>query len=304
MSLDSLPFLSILIPVYNWDVGPLLGCLAAQRQVLPAEQLVEIIVLDDGSAQKYHNQSVAARLASVSYVESSVNQGRAAVRNALLQRARGSYVLFLDADMLPDDEKFLSRYLEKARQGSEIVCGGISYRQNVQQRPEFAFYLYKSQRTEALSATVRQGAPWRYLFTSNILVRRDILGSVCFDPRFTGYGFEDVEWGVRLEKSYAITHIDNTCSHMGLLTKEQVSGKMRDSIRNYALLVSLHPQTGRSGAARIASLLRVLPDSLLAVVESVSSFLFLRMSSNKLLFWIFQGQKAVLLARELKKGDV
>ncbi|MCF6187440.1 MAG: glycosyltransferase [Desulfobulbaceae bacterium] len=295
--------LSILIPVYNWDIGPLLDRVHGQSLRLPDGVQIEILVLDDGSSKKYDNDALAGQLPLVRYEESKVNRGRAATRNALLKRAQGEFILFLDADMLPDHDDFLRMYLDQCRQGAEIICGGISYAQNNQNRPEYDFYLYKSRRTEALPADIRNRNPWRYLFTSNIMVRRDIVELVRFDPRFTGYGFEDIEWGIRLGDSYTICHIDNPCSHMGVMTKKEVVAKMRDSIVNYSLLVALHPvETGRGGAARMASFLKFFPRVLLSAVDRLLAALFYRLSWNPLLFYLFQAQKAVLLAREIKKN--
>jgi glycosyltransferase involved in cell wall biosynthesis len=301
--MDSPVFLSILIPVYNWDVGPLLTCLSSQCLHLLEGQRVEVIVMDDGSTEKFTNGAVADQLPIVRYVESSVNKGRAEIRNALLQQAKGEYVLFLDADMLPDRDDFVQTYLQQGRLGSEIVCGGISYLQNEKNNAEYSFYLYKSRKTEALPVSVRASIPWRYLFTSNIMVRRDIMESVRFDPRFTGYGFEDIEWGIRLGESFTLTHIDNTCSHMGVMSKQQVFSKMRDSIQNYAFLLSLHPlKVGRTGAAGLACFLKHLPDSLLTLGDIMLSRLFALIPWNWLLFLIFQGNKVILLAKILKKG--
>ena len=296
-------YLSILIPVYNWDIGPLLNRLHGQSQRLSNGIQVEILVLDDGSSKKYGNGALAGQLPLVRYEESEVNRGRVATRNALLKRAQGEYILFLDADMLPDRDDFLQIYLQQCWQGAEIICGGISYEQNIHVDPEYAFYLYKSRRTEALPADIRNRNPWRYLFTSNIMVRRDIVESVRFDPRFTGYGFEDIEWGIRLGDSYTISHIDNSCSHMGVMTQREVMAKMRDSIVNYGLLIALHPEeTGRGGAARMAFFLKLFPEVLLSAADRLLSALFCRLSCNQLLFYFFQAHKAVLLAREIKKN--
>ncbi len=295
-------YLSILIPVYNWDIGPLLTALAAQARPLASGRQVEIIVLDDGSTEKFTNKAVADQLFLVRYEESAVNKGRAETRNALLQQAQGQYVLFLDADMLPDRSDFVQTYLQEAQQGGEIVCGGISYQQHDQPAPEYSFYLYKSHRTEALAASVRASTPWRYLFTSNIMVRREIMQAVRFDARFTGYGFEDIEWGVRLGDNFTIKHIENTCSHMGLMTKQQLWAKMRDSIPNYALLLALHPlKTDHSGAAALAFFLRYLPAELLTAGDWLLNRLFAWLPWNWPLFLILQCDKALMLTLELKK---
>jgi glycosyltransferase involved in cell wall biosynthesis len=295
-------FLSILIPVYNYDVRKLLQELHSQAMALQEEYGIEIIVMDDGSSQKYGTAQLVKHLALVSLEEFAVNRGRVAIRNSLIERAKGDFILLLDADMLPDDDSFLKRYITQATSGCDIICGGISYLQNLQDTQEHSFYLYKSQKTEEVSANLRNQAPWRYLFTSNIMLRRQTVESVRFDPRFSGYGYEDIEWAIRLNKVYTITHIDNTCSHMGLMTKQQAFVRMRESINNYALLMSLHPlETAGSNAAKVSKVLKALPYSVLHGTDVLLSKLFFSVSWNPLAFVLFQCDKMTLLAQAMKR---
>lgn len=298
-------FLSILIPVYNWDIKELLLRLAAQAQGLSDGESVEIRVIDDASSAKFSNKEVAQEIALVRYRELSANRGRAVTRNLLLEEAGGEYVLFLDADMLPDRDDFLQRYVSAAKEGEQIVCGGISYLQCDREEEQYSFYLYKSGKTEALPAAVRQKDPWRYLFTSNILLLREIMQSVSFNSAFSGYGFEDIEWGIRLSASGTISHMDNSCTHMGRMEKYDVYSKMRESIPNYGLLLALHPEcVSGMGAGVLASRLKIVPGFLLRSMDKVLSFLFHSLKGNRLLLLIFQLDKAVLLALELKKKDM
>lgn len=296
-------FLSILIPVYNWDISALLKILYAQCSELSGPEQVEIIVADDGSSQKYDNRLIAEQLSGIIYKELPENIGRASVRNYLIGLSQGEYVLFLDADMLPDQEDFVKTYVELARSGKQIICGGISYRQFEQGDPSSSFHIYKSLKTEALPADTRSKMPWRYVFTSNIMLRSDILQSVRFDPRFTSYGFEDIEWAIRLAESYQVNHIDNTCSHMGVLDKGQVFKRMREAINNHYLLYTLYPEKiGSVGAVKMARFFQYFPDVILLYGDKVISFLFDRISLNQLLYPFFQCDKVILLARKIKEN--
>lgn len=295
-------FLSILIPVYNYNVAPLLRRLHEQCLQVSEGTEIEILAVDDGSEEKFNNESEAEKLSLVCYHELDENAGRSAIRNYLLSLSRGRYVLFLDADMMPDHDNFVQTYFDLAQSGVEIVCGGISYQQYAHRDPSASFYLYKSQKTEVLSAAVRNKSPWRYLFTSNILIRSDIIKKINFNEQFKGYGYEDIEWGIRLAKSYEIKHVDNTCTHFGVMSKDQVFRNMRDSIENYALLHHLHPkETEGVGAMRFAHFIRYFPDSLLSFADVLSRYLYSALSWNWFLFLVFQSDKVILLARHVKK---
>ncbi|MCU7959002.1 MAG: glycosyltransferase family 2 protein [gamma proteobacterium symbiont of Bathyaustriella thionipta] len=293
--------LSILIPVYNYDIAALLKVLNNQCNALKKEPHIEIIVLDDGSQQKYNNQTVAAAIDRVRYIESAENKGRAATRNQLIKEATGKYLLFLDADMQPDKDDFIQQYLQQAEKHADVVCGGISYQQNKDYSDDYAFYLYKSKRTEALPASQRNQSPLRYLFTSNILLRAECVEQIPFNTRFKDYGYEDIEWGIRLAEKYPLIHIDNSASHMGLVSRQQVFERMRASSRNFALLLSLHPDFfSKSSAARLAACLQYLPDFLLTFTDGLCKGLFTYLENNRLLFYVFQLDKVIRLSQELK----
>lgn len=293
--------LSILIPVYNWDVSGLIESLDKQSSALSDEFSTEIIVVEDGSTEQFENVSTAERLPFVSYVYISRNQGRSILRNILLERATGEYVLFLDADMIPDDDRFLLRYYENIKAGYDIVCGGISYSLLSKVDDKYSFYLYKSKNTEAISAALRNKSPWRYFFTSNILIRRSIANAVKFDLRYAGYGFEDIDLAIRLSKSFDIYHIDNTCSHMGLMSKRQTFMKMRESIQNYMMLVSLHPEETQCNAIVIgAKILQLFPRKLLKVADVLLEKIFFLIPFNSVALLIFQLDKLVIFSQLCK----
>lgn len=298
----SQPFLSILIPVYNWNIRPLLEKLHSQAESLQGGYSVEIIVVDDCSEKKYLLSENLRDFHLLDYIKSEKNKGRTATRNSLLQRSAGEYILFLDADMLPDDDDFLMRYIDQAQKGNSVICGGISYSQASNEQKKYSFYLTKSTNTEAIDAARRKREPWRYCFTSNIFLKRDIAVEENFDSRFSGYGFEDIEWAIRLYEKYSILHINNTCSHMGLLTKSQVFKNMRESIGNYYLLLTIHQSfLAEAGAVKLSKKIQVLPTFLLVTLDYVLSRLFSIITWGTLELFLFQSIKIILLSIERKK---
>ena len=298
--------LSIIIPVRNWDLGLLLAALMSEIGSRGIEDCLEIIIVDDHSDEPYRrlNRSHVRMSGCISYYELPGQVGRAAIRNDLLARAEGQYILFLDADVVPDSSNFLESYFVCIRRGEEVVCGGISYRSRVLDDKKYDFYIYKGTRTEWLPAVTREKASWRYLFTANVLIRRSVLDQIGFDERFSGYGYEDIEWGIRLDRKVGIRHIDNTCSHLGLVEKQASLLRMRRSVQNFMLLQKLHPEVFKQAdIASLVTLLSKLPVVLLSAMDKACGAVFACSPFHAISLFCFQLDKAVLFARAAREEN-
>jgi glycosyltransferase involved in cell wall biosynthesis len=237
------PELSVLIPFHGDDPRPLLASL--ERQAAALGGAVELIVLDDGSPDRAvaaaAARTVTALRAPARMVSLSVNVGRARGRNRLARHARGGHLLFLDSDMAPDALDFLRRWLQSAREDLPVAFGGFT----VDRAPTTSrtvLHQAMSRGSDCLPAAHRARAPEKHVFTSNLLVRRDVFAAERFDEGFTGWGWEDVEWAMRVGRRWAITHLDNTATHLGLDTAEALTRKYEQSAANFARVIRAHPE--------------------------------------------------------------
>lgn len=90
---ETVPDFTVVIPTYNYGAYLARAVESVHAQTGPTR---EIVVIDDGSTDD--TPAVAARLASkITYVRQP-NSGVAVARNAGIERARGRYIVFLDAD--------------------------------------------------------------------------------------------------------------------------------------------------------------------------------------------------------------
>lgn len=113
------PAVSVLIPVYNAAVY-LPQCLESiLKQQLKS---IEIICIDDGSSdgsfellQKYAETDGRLR------VFSQPNQGVAVTRNRLLEKARGKYIAFVDADDFVFPDYLVKLYHAAQHSSAEVV---------------------------------------------------------------------------------------------------------------------------------------------------------------------------------------
>ncbi|MBC8084182.1 MAG: glycosyltransferase, partial [Hymenobacter sp.] len=152
-----MPGLSVLIPVFNRNVTPLVYAL--QAQTADWDGPVEILCLDDGSRETERLPNRRLReLPGVCYEELPHNIGRAAIRNRLASVARHEWLLLLDNDSLLPDARFLARYAA-ARAQAPVLVGGTAYEHTAPDTSELHLrWLYGRQR-EARPAAVRQRAP-------------------------------------------------------------------------------------------------------------------------------------------------
>lgn len=252
------PRLSVLTPFYRYDPSAMLRAFAAA----PGD--VEFVLLDDGSASATLVADVVhaaqATGAPARIIVSADNLGRARARNRLIAEAQGDYVLFLDADMLPDTGAFLSIWLGVIRtQAPQAAFGGLSLK-HAQRTAETDLHhaLFGSSDCRPAHQRARRAA--QATASSNLVVERAFLLAHPFDDGFTGWGFEDVDWALEVSRHAEILHIDNPATHAGL---DDVSTLMRKSAEagpNFARLARKHPlQVRRFAAHRIARALRVTP---------------------------------------------
>ena len=162
--------------------------------------------------------------------------------------------------MLPDLTDFVQVWLEVISTDSpDVVFGGFSMVQ-ASFDEEVALHRNMASTSDTLTAARRNQAPEKYVFTSNLLVRSEILEAENFNPEFAGWGWEDVEWGIRVSKRWAIRHIDNPASHLGLDSAETLAAKYEQSVPNFARLVSDHRDVVAAYPTyRAASILKIVP---------------------------------------------
>lgn len=227
--------LSILIPVYQYDVTALVRTLQQQAQQLSIPW--EILCLDDGSDAFWQARNrVLGQLPGVRYEELASNVGRARIRNELARRARFPFLQFMDADSGVVRGDFLAVYARQL-QAETVLCGGRVY---ATERPaDFTYalhWLYGTER-EAKPADRRGRHPHQSFMTNNFVVPASILQRIPFDERLTQYGHEDTLFGQELEQAgIPVQHLDNPLEHVGLETAAQFLHKARQAVDNLAFL--------------------------------------------------------------------
>ncbi len=223
--------LSILIPVYNFDIREFVAELHAQAVKCAID--FEILCCDDGSENQFKeiNKSVN-EFSNVRYWELPDNIGRSKIRNTLARSAIYDHLLFLDCDSKIYSSEFILTYVKNSRNNS-VICGGTSYESAPpQDKRKYLKWLYGTKR-EVISAEKRQRNPYKSFKIYNLFISRSIFFDIQFDEDLTEYGHEDTLFGSMLsKKKIPVLHINSPLCHVGLDFPEEFLSKTEKGLQN------------------------------------------------------------------------
>ena len=225
--------LSILIPVFNFNVVQLIKNIQSQAEACQIEY--EIICLDDGSRNDIITaNNVINELKNTSYLKNEHNIGRNQTRLRLCEKARYDWLLFLDADVLPKNNKLIANYLNLLDAGYEAIYGGFAYDKKV---PEARFKLRweYGRKHEQVEASKRNTKPYKVIISANFIIRKSVFTTI--NKKIVGnfYG-EDNQFGALLKShNIKVMHIDNEVYHLGIEPSEKYLQK-----KEQAALTLLH----------------------------------------------------------------
>lgn len=211
--------LSICIPIFEQNVSHLVKQL--QQEVAKHTFDVEILLLEDGSTKTYEYEGVRHEYLSK-------NVGRAAARNHLARRAKGSYLLFLDADSSIIRADFLKKYVQEMEQKTLVCCGGRLYPKDVS--PEKVLHhTFGIKREKNIDNQV--------FISNNFLINIHIFNAISFNEQLRHYGHEDTLFGFELsQKNIPIKRIDNPVLHLDLCDNALFLAKTEQAIDNLLLI--------------------------------------------------------------------
>lgn len=192
--------LSVVIPTLGRSPATpaLLDALAGQDA---GGLAVEVILVDDsGSARPaVHPPPLMKKPWPVRILRHARNLGRAAACNTGARAASGRLLLFLDDDLVLRDRSLLAGHAAAHGEAPEAVLGMVSIAPGLGGGP-WGFYLKRN--TERLNRLKSRLSLLRDGFlceTGNCSIPRSLfldLGG--FDAAFRRYGYDDVEFGLRL----------------------------------------------------------------------------------------------------------
>lgn len=227
--------ISVLIPVYNYNVSNLV--IELNKQLINEKIEFEIICIDDSSTEQIEENLQLNKLNNVQFIQLAKNIGRSKIRNILAKKATFNWLLFLDADVMPELNTFTSCYLSAIKEyKSTVFCGGIVYQLTPPGKNKMLRWVYGRKREE-IDFFIRNKKPYDFFLGSNFLIYKEVFNKFIFNESIVKYGYEDVVFAQKLrDNSVAVEQINNRVFHLGLEYNSVYLEKVKEALRNLRCL--------------------------------------------------------------------
>jgi hypothetical protein len=217
--------LSILIPVYNYNILPLVNELVKQCNFRGID--FEILCQDDASnsSENVLNQEINL-LPNCSFFVNETNLGRGKNINSLSLKAIYDWLLILDCDTFPAQNDFVKKYIDAiSNLKNNILFGGIIYEDKKPESDQLLRWVYGNKRETVT------------ILTSNLIIKKEVFLQYPFDESLTKYGYEDLLFfSVLKANHFEILRIENPTFHLNLETSKAFLNKTKIALENLMFL--------------------------------------------------------------------
>jgi hypothetical protein len=226
--------LSILIPIYNYNVYPLV--LELHKQCLECEIKFEIVCQDDasGSDLNFENEKINL-LSNSSFITLKENIAHRKNRNLLAEKAKYNYLLFIDGDSNVISSNYVSNYIQNI-QDFDIVYGGRIHPEVCPSDLQKLRWKY-GKLIEDKTCENRKKTPFQSLLFNNTIIKKECFNKIKFDLFLIKYGHDDTQLSYQLSLLEAkVNHINNPVEHGDIDNNSFFVAKMKGSLENLIYL--------------------------------------------------------------------
>lgn len=229
---------SVLIPIYNYDVSDLVN--EVHKQLINSRIPFEIFCLEDGSDEDFVNQNSRIKnLSDTTMLISESNHGRIKSRQILCEHAKYNWLLFLDADVMPISSVFISNYIYLIDSKYEAVFGGISYHKKKPEKSHILRWKYGILHEE-VNAEKRKINKYKHIVSANMLIKKELFKLTNSKIEYDGYGLDNYFAALLMEQKIDIQHINNEVYHLGIEKSEVYLKKKECAVINLLKLYEEH----------------------------------------------------------------
>lgn len=231
--------ISIIIPTIGREtLHAVLDALILNKKSVQFE--VEIIVVFD-AVEPF--ESLSQKDITILKTQKKAYAGGA--RNLGLSKATGDIIVFIGDDTIPADgwlQQIHDWHLAHTAPEAALL-GRVDW---VDRLASDRFHRWMNDNAQFDYRRLDQGFPpgWQHFYTSNISVKRALVGDELFHEGFRGWGFEDAEFGYRLAKRGMNLHYDGTLQvfHDDEQSLQSLKTRTQAARHNALVFELLHPE--------------------------------------------------------------
>ncbi len=204
--INVMPSISVIIPTHN-RANILEKCLKSLEVQSTAKEIEVIVINDVPNDKEYERLANSSWQIPISFETiSPCHQGVA--RNAGVQKAQSSTCLFIGDDIfLKSDVCAVHQNIHSNHSTPVAVLGEIDWDPNMTITPVMKWLMESGwqfgypQISEYAHGKIPKNIQHQFTYTSHISVPTDIALRTPFNPDSIMYGWEDIEWGMRLSEN-------------------------------------------------------------------------------------------------------
>ncbi len=210
--------LSILIPVYNYNISDLVKNI--HQQAIEANIIFEIICFDDHSTKHVStNRNCIESTKHAKLITSEKNLGRVGARQRLSESASYPWLLFLDADVLPKSNIFVNDYIDAISSGHDVYFGGFAYTKSIPEKQVILRWKY-GKKFEEVDAVIRNRKPYQIIISANFLINKTTFSKIHSQITKKSYGLDNIFASLLKQNNVRVLHLNNPVYHLGLEKNE------------------------------------------------------------------------------------
>ncbi|MDX9701839.1 MAG: glycosyltransferase [Candidatus Auribacterota bacterium] len=235
------PTVSVVIPTYNPD-GVLARLIEQLKRQTYRVDLMEVIIVDDCSSTPVYESISPDEFLNVKIIRHETNRGRAAARNTGIENAKNELLIFLDSDVIADENLVLTHATQFDPFKKILYFGTFRWHSEVRNNHFTRFGRW----FEYDCVLDKPDLDFIDFHGANFSVASSVLkeSGVVFEEQFTRYGMEDLEFGLLLKnQGFVFAFLpDAVVWHHRIATLEEQIRRARSSAYSILYFMEKHPK--------------------------------------------------------------
>ncbi len=207
---------------------------------------LQIIIIFDGKETKDYKKIKQrfCNIAEIDWKQTNHKVGAAGARNLGINYATGEIIAFLGDDTIPEKNwlKHVYDFHKKFPEPEIALLGKVSWTNQLMTDP---FHRWLDSGVQFNFKLLEYNSPdYRFFYTSNISLKKLFIKKMRFRTCFKGWGFEDTEFGYRLEQKGLKIIFNKLCIvyHDHPQNIDDLKKNSKSARKNAIIFNNLHPE--------------------------------------------------------------